>query len=121
MVTTRCGAELPDGWLCRAFPIRDSACCFWHTPDGRRTRPRPAAWAACAGGASGPCLARTTCALLQPQRVDRGERARVLIAAALAATKLLETGELAARLAVLEAAVRASGATLEPVFPDGEP
>jgi hypothetical protein len=39
----------------------------------------------------------------------------------LAATKLLETGELADRLAVLEAAVRAGGATLEPVFPDGVP
>jgi hypothetical protein len=48
-------------------------------------------------------------------------RARVMIAAALAATKLLETGELAERLAVLEAAVRAGGTTLEPVFPDDVP
>jgi hypothetical protein len=36
-------------------------------------------------------------------------------------SKLLETDELADRLAVLEAAVRAGGAALEPVFPEGEP
>jgi hypothetical protein len=51
-----------------------------------------------------------------------GTTTRVLIAAAMAATKLLETGELADRLAVLEAAVRANaGAAAEPVFLDGEP
>jgi hypothetical protein len=48
-------------------------------------------------------------------------RARVLIASALAAAKLLETGELAERLAVLEDAVRSGGTTLEPVFPDDVP
>jgi hypothetical protein len=49
-------------------------------------------------------------------------RARVLIAAVLAAAKLLETGELEGRLAALEAAVRAGQrAAPEVLFPAGEP
>ena len=49
-------------------------------------------------------------------------RARVLIAAVLAAAKLLETGELEERLAALEAAVRAGRAAApETLFPEGEP
>jgi len=49
-------------------------------------------------------------------------RARVLIAAALAAARLHETGELEERLAALEAAVRAGrAASPEVLFPEGEP
>jgi len=137
MVTSRCGTLLPDGRLCRAFPIRDSVCCFWHTPDReedaaearrlgglRRRRERTVSGAYDFTGLGSIESIRR---ILEIATVDAlglensVARARVLIAAALAATKLLETGELADRLAVLEAAVRAGGATLEPVFPDGEP
>ena len=46
-------------------------------------------------------------------------RARVLISGALAAAKLLETGELAERIAALEAALASDRAvTPETVFPD---
>jgi hypothetical protein len=49
-------------------------------------------------------------------------RARVLIAAVLAAAKLLETGELEERLAALEAAVRAGRRNApEALFLEGEP
>ena len=48
-------------------------------------------------------------------------RARVLISGALAAAKLLETGELAERIAALEAALaEGSAVTPETVFPEGE-
>lgn len=137
MVTTRCGAELPDGRLCRAFRIRESPCCFWHTPDReedatearrlgglRRRRERTVSGAYDFTGLGSIESIRR---ILEIATVDAlglensVARARVLIAAALAATKLLETGELAERLAVLEAAVRAGGAALEPVFPGDVP
>ena len=49
-------------------------------------------------------------------------RARVLISGALAAAKLLETGELADRIAALEAAL-AQDRVVSPdtLFPEGEP
>ena len=48
-------------------------------------------------------------------------RARVLIAGALAAARLLETGELAERIAALEAALTQDRTvTSEALFPEGE-
>jgi hypothetical protein len=137
MVGRSCGHELADGRRCRATPMRDGPFCFWHSPAReeeaaearrlgglRRRRERTVSGAYdFAGLGSIESIRR----ILEIATVDAlglensVARARVLIAAALAATKLLETGELEERLAVLEAAVRAGGSTLEPVFPDGEP
>ena len=138
MVTTRCGAELPDGRLCRAFPIRQSACCFWHTLDReedaaearrlgglRRRRERTVSGAYDFTGLGSIEAIRRILeiATLDALGLENSvARARVLIAAALAATKLLETGELEERLAALETAVRASpGTAAEPLFPEIEP
>jgi hypothetical protein len=117
--------------------MRDSPRCFWHAPDReedaaearrlggmRRRRERTVSGAYDFTGLGSIESIRR---ILEIATVDAlglensVPRARVLIAAALAATKLLETGELAERLAVLEAAVRAGGAKLEPVFPDDAP
>jgi hypothetical protein len=137
MVGRGCGFELPSGRLCQATAMRDSPRCFWHAPDReedatearrlgglRRRRERTVSGAYdFAGLGSIESIRR----ILEIATVDAlglensVARARVLIAAALAAAKLLETGELAERLSVLEAAVRSGGTTLEPVFPAGEP
>ena len=137
MVGRSCGHELADGRRCRATPMRDGPFCFWHTPEReedaaearrlgglRRRRERTVSGAYdFAGLGSIESIRRILeIATLDALGLENSvARARVLIAAALAATQLLETGELADRLAVLEAAVRAGGATLEPVFPEGEP
>jgi len=137
MVGRGCRFELPDGRLCRATPLRDTPLCFWHAPDReedaaearrlgglRRRRERTVSGAYdFAGLGSIESIRRILeIAIVDALGLENSvARARVLIAAAMAATKLLEAGELADRLAVLEAAVRAGGATLEPVFPDGEP
>jgi hypothetical protein len=112
---------MPGGRDCRAPPGRDSAFCFWHDPDKaddvadaqrlggvRRKRERTIAAAYDFTGLGSIDAIRrilevaTTDALSLENSIAR---VRALISAALAAAKLLETGELEARLAVLELAV----------------
>ena len=123
MVTTRCTHELPDGRLCRAWPLRDAPFCFWHAPDReeeaaearrlgglRRRREKTVSGAYdFAGLGSIEAIRRILeIATIDALGLDNSiARARVLIAAVLAAAKLLETGELEERLAALEAVVRA--------------
>jgi hypothetical protein len=138
MVVNRCTGSLPDGRGCRAWPLQGEPFCLWHSPAReeeaaearrlgglRRRRERTVSGAYdFAGLGSIESIRR----ILEIATVDAlglensVARARVLIAAALAATKLLEAGELEQRLAALEAAVRAGrGSAPEALFPVGEP
>ena len=117
---------MPGGRDCGAPPGRDSRFCFWRDPDKadevaeaqrlggvRRKRERTIAAAYDFTGLGSIDAIRrilevaTTDALSLENSIAR---VRALISAALAAAKLLETGELEARLAVLELAL---GATRE--------
>lgn len=138
MLGRGCSFELPDGRLCRATPLRDGPLCFWHAPDReeeaaearrlgglRRRREKTVSGAYdFAGLGSIEAIRR----ILEIATIDvlglenSIARARVLIAAVLAAAKLLETGELEERLAALEAVVRAGQrAAPEVLFSAGEP
>jgi hypothetical protein len=121
VVTARCTHQLPDGRPCRAWSMRDAPFCFWHAPDReeeaaearrlgglRRRRERTVSGAYEFGGLGSVESIRRILeiATLDALGLDNSiARARVLIAAALAAAKLLETGELADRIAALETAV----------------
>lgn len=123
---------LPDGRPCRAWPLRDGDRCFWHSPDReeeaaearrlgglRRRRERTVQGAYDFDGLASVATIRR---LLEIATVDALgldnsiARSRVLIAAALAAAKLLELGKIEERLARLEAASEQRGAPT-PIFP----
>src|SRR3990170_8434781 len=121
MVGSGCTFQMPDGRLCGATPLRDVPCCFWHAPEKeeeaaearrlgglRRRREKTVSGAYdFAGLGSVEAIRR----ILEIATIDALGlensivRARVLISAALAAAKLLEVGELEARIATLEAAM----------------
>jgi len=113
---------MPVGRPCGAPPGRDSAFCFWHDPGKaeelaeaqrlggmRRKRERTIAAAYDFSGLGSIEAIRrilevaTTDALSLDNSIAR---VRALISAALAAAKLLESGELEERLATVELAVR---------------
>ena len=121
MVGRSCSQVLADGRVCRATPLRDEPYCFWHAPE----RAEDAAEARRLGGLrrrrektvssayefAGLGTIESIRRILEIATIDALglensiARARVLIAAAMAAAKLLEVGELEDRLAVLEAAI----------------
>ncbi len=121
MVGRTCAVELADGRRCRATPLRDGPYCFWHAPEReeeaaearrlgglRRRREKTVAGAYDFAGLG---TIESIRRILEIATIDALGlensivRARVLISAALAAAKLLETGELEDRLAALEAAL----------------
>ena len=135
MVTIGCSEPMPDGRRCRAPALRDGAFCFWHDPDKaqeaaearklgghRRRRERTLAVAYdLTGLGSIEAIRRIVeIALFDVLGLDNSiARARVLITGALAAAKLLETGELAERMGALEAALEKDrSAPRESLFPD---
>jgi len=118
-----CTYELADGRRCRATPLRDGPACFWHAPEKeeevaearrlgglRRRREKTVAGAYDFAGLG---TIESIRRILEIATIDALGlensivRARVLISAALAAAKLLETGELEDRLAAVEAAIGA--------------
>jgi hypothetical protein len=126
---------MPDGRRCRAPVLRDGRFCFWHEPGKaekaqearrlggmRRGRERTLAVAYdLAGLGSIEAIRRIVeIALFDVLGLENSiPRARVLISGALAAAKLLETGELAERIAALEAALAQDRTvTPETLFPD---
>ena len=135
MVSPSCAHPMPDGRRCRAPVLRDGRFCFWHEPGKaeeaqdarrlggmRRGRERTLAVAYdLTGLGSIEAIRRLVeIALFDVLGLENSiARARVLISGALAAAKLLETGELAERIASLEAAL-ASDRTGPPetLFPD---
>ena len=120
MVAGRCAGQVPDGRGCRNWPIRGEPYCLWHSPDReeeaaearrlgglRRRREKTLAGAYDFGGlASTEAIRRILeIATFDALSLENSiARARVLISAAQAATKLLETGELEERIAALELA-----------------
>jgi hypothetical protein len=116
-----CLGERPDGQRCRSWPIRGEPYCLWHSPDreeeaadarrlgGLRRRREKAVSGAYdfAGLDSIPAIRRILeIATIDTLGLDNSiVRSRTLISAAVAAAKLLETGELEARLTVLELAL----------------
>src|ERR1035437_5041238 len=132
--TRRCLATLADGRPCRASPMRDQAYCLFHSPDhsaeaaeARRLgglRRRRETTLAVAYDFARPGSTESIGRIIEIATLDALglensiARCRVLIAAATAASRLLEVGELEARLAVLEAAGgREQGKDGGPVFP----
>ena len=136
MVGRVCTHLLPDGRLCRATPLRDGRFCFWHDPEseeeaaearrlgGLRRRREKALSGAFdfAGLGSIETIRRVLeVATIDALGLDNGiARSRVLISAAVAATRLLETGELEARIAALEAASGLAGERAVPAHGDGD-
>jgi len=120
MVSAGCRQSMPDGRSCRAPLLRDGSYCFWHEPAKaeeaqearrlgglRRSRERTLAGAYDLSSLDSIAAIRriVEIALFDVVGLENSiARARVLIAGALAAAKLIETGELEARLAALEAA-----------------
>src|SRR5450759_3372120 len=134
MVVNRCTGSLPDGRGCRAWPLQGEPFCLWHSPAReeeaaearrlgglRRRRERTVSGAYdFAGLGSIEAIRRILeIATLDALGLENSvARARVLLAAVLAATKLLEAGELEERLAALEAAVRGAPVlAAEALFP----
>jgi hypothetical protein len=129
---------MPDGRRCRAPVLREGRFCFWHEPSKaeeahearrlgglRRGRERTLAVAYDLTGLGSIEAIRRIIeiALFDVLGLDNSiARARVLISGALAAAKLLETGELVDRIATLEAAL-AQDRTVPPdqLFSEGEP
>ncbi len=125
MSARRCAFILPSGRPCRATPLRDADRCVFHDPGHadevaearrvgglRRRRERTLAAAFDFGGLGD---AESIRRLLEIAAFDSLNlevsvpRARLLIATAVAATKLLEIQDLAERVATLEVAYRAVG------------
>jgi len=116
-----CTFVLANGRPCRAGSMRDETYCFWHSPaheeeaaearrlGGLRRRREKTVQGAYdfTGLASVEAIRRIIeVAVVDALGLDNSvARARVLIAAAQAATRLLETGELEARIAALETAL----------------
>jgi len=136
MVARRCSFELPDRHSCGAIPLRDGPFCFWHAPEKeeeaaearrlgglRRRREKTVAGAYEFSGLASIGEIRR---ILEITTLDalglEGSiaRVRLLISAALAAAKLLETGELETRLAALEAAVGSGRAASRALSVDDE-
>jgi hypothetical protein len=110
-----CTFELPDRRRCRATPLRDEPYCFWHSPDHaeeaaearrlgglRRRRERTIATVYELDGLGTVDGIRRLLDIAVADALGLENsivRARVLIAAAMAATRLLEVGELETRQA----------------------
>jgi hypothetical protein len=129
MVVGRCAGSVPDGRGCRNWPIRGEPYCLWHSPDReeeaaearrlgglRRRREKTLAGAYDFAGLGSVDAIRRIIEIAAFDTLSLENsiaRARTLIAAALAGTKLLETGELEERIAALELAT-GSGRSGEP-------
>lgn len=130
-----CTYRLADGRRCGATPQRDGPLCFWHDPDKaeavaearrlgglrrRREKALAAAFEFEGIGSIGAVQRVVEIALLDSFGLDNSiARCRILISAAQVAAKLLEVGDLADRIAALEAATGGPTAPPATPFPDG--
>lgn len=121
MVATACAGQHADGRRCRSWPIRGERYCLWHSPE----REEEAAEARRLGGLrrrrektvssaydfAGLDTVQSIRRIIEIATIDTLGlensivRSRTLISAAVAAGRLLETGELEARLETLESAM----------------
>jgi hypothetical protein len=122
MLGRGCSHIHPGGRPCGATPMKDVPFCFWHSPGNeeeaaearrlgglRRRREKTLSGAFDFEGLASVGAIRR---ILEIATIDALglensiARARILISAGLAAAKLLETGDLQARIELLEAASR---------------
>lgn len=124
MAGRACTFAMPDGRACRATPLRDAPFCFWHSPDtadelaeARRTggyHRRKKRAVATIYGFNGLRTIEDLQALLETVAIETMAldnsiaRNRTISGFVAVGAKLLETGELAERLAALEAVARRS-------------
>jgi hypothetical protein len=117
LVGRTCAFELTDGHACRATPLRDERYCFWHSPEHaqeaaearrlgglRRRRERTITTVYELEGLGSVDGIRRVLDIAVADALgleNSVARSRVLIAAAMAATRLLEIGEIETRQAVL--------------------
>ncbi|MGH2966299.1 MAG: hypothetical protein ACRDMH_13115 [Solirubrobacterales bacterium] len=132
MVGRGCTFQPPSGRRCGATSLRDGPFCFWHAPEReeeaaearrlgglRRRREKTVSGAYDFAGLGSVESIRRILEIVTIDTLGLENsiaRARALIAATMAATKLLEVGELEDRLGALEATLsrtNAIGATLE--------
>lgn len=122
LVTRSCRQRTKEGAPCRQPPLRDADVCFWHSPDHaaeasearrlgglRRRREHAVAGAYEFDGLEGvPQIRRIVeVAVLDALALENSiARGRLLVACALAAAKLLEVGDLEARLTEVEGLLR---------------
>ena len=133
MVVRRCAFTMPDGRPCQAAPLVDGTLCYLHDPAKaeetaearrlgglRRKREKTIVLAydlASLGTVDG-ILRVLDIASRDALGLDNSiARSRVLISVAGAATRLLEVGDLAARVAALEAALASQHADSDAAFP----
>jgi hypothetical protein len=135
MVNRGCTFEMPDGLACRAPALRGKNVCYWHDPD----KAEEAAEARRIGGLhrrkaksvatiydfsglrsiEGAQRLLETAALETLALENSISRNRTLISAAAGAGKLIEAGDLDARLSAVEAAVGPKQTTeQDPAFPE---
>src|ERR1035437_4795989 len=121
MVNRGCSFEMPDGLACRAPALRGKTVCYWHDPDkaeeaaeSRRIgglHRRKAKSVATIYDFSGLRTVESAQRLLETAAIETLalensiQRNRTLISAASGAGKLIEAGDLDARLTAVEAAV----------------
>lgn len=129
---TTCTAATETGTRCRQYPMQGSTLCFWHNPTTatdaaearrlgglRRRREHAVAGAYDLGELDSVGQIRR---LLQVTVLDTLSlensvaRSRALAYLAVVAVKLLETGELETRIAMLEAAVQQQSHPADSVF-----
>src|SRR5664280_591124 len=138
MVGRACSFEMPDGRACRAAPLREEAFCFWHSPDtaddlaeARRMgglHRRKKRTVAAIYGFGGLRSIEDHQALLETVVIEtltlENSIARNSAVTRMIATgaKLIELGDLATRLAAIEATFGQRRPTdEESVFPTEEP
>jgi hypothetical protein len=121
LVGRTCTFELPDGRPCRATPMRDEPYCFWHSPDHaeeaaearrlgglrrRREKTITTVYELDGLGTVDGIRRLLDIAVADALGLENSiARARILIAAAMAATRLLEVGEVDTRQAFLAAGI----------------
>src|SRR5665811_1543832 len=119
MVARACSYQMPDGRPCRAIPLRDEPHCFWHSPEtadelaeARRVgglHRRKKRTVATIYGFGGLRSIEDHQALLETIAVETLglensiARNRALTAIVATGAKLIELGDLAARIAAIEA------------------
>jgi hypothetical protein len=127
MVNRGCTYEMPDGLLCQAPALRGRTLCYWHEPDSSEAAQearrvgghhrRKAKSVATIYDFSGLRTVESAQRLLETAAIETLAlensiaRNRALISAAAGAGKLIEAGDLDARLTAVEAAVGSKGAT----------
>jgi hypothetical protein len=138
MVNRGCSFEMLDGLLCQAPALRGKTLCYWHEPDSSEAAQearrvgghhrRKARSVATIYDFAGLRTVESAQRLMETAAIETlalensVARNRTLISAASGAGKLVETGDLEARLASVEAAVGSKERSSdEDAFPQENP